>query len=84
MRQFYFDALTHDDKALAFLIEQVGADRVTLGTDAPLTWARKIRSRAGYSARLTAQTAIGARLNALGLLGEKVSGGPYSPLMPRP
>jgi aminocarboxymuconate-semialdehyde decarboxylase len=35
LRRFYFDALTHDDKALAFLIEQVGADRVALGTDAP-------------------------------------------------
>ena len=35
LRRFYFDALTHDAQALRFLIDQVGADRVTLGTDAP-------------------------------------------------
>ena len=35
LRRFYFDALTHDPKALRYLIDQVGADRVCLGTDAP-------------------------------------------------
>ncbi len=35
MRRFYYDALIHDPKALRYLIDQVGADRVTLGTDAP-------------------------------------------------
>ena len=35
LRRFYFDALTHDEKALRYLIDQVGADRVCLGTDAP-------------------------------------------------
>jgi aminocarboxymuconate-semialdehyde decarboxylase len=35
LRRFYFDALTHDPKALRFLIEQVGADRVVIGSDHP-------------------------------------------------
>lgn len=35
LRRFYFDALTHDPVALKFLIEKVGTDRVTIGTDAP-------------------------------------------------
>jgi len=35
MRRFYYDALTHDPRALRYLIDMVGADRVTLGTDAP-------------------------------------------------
>ena len=35
LRRFYFDALTHDALSLRFLIDRVGADRVTLGTDAP-------------------------------------------------
>jgi aminocarboxymuconate-semialdehyde decarboxylase len=35
LRRFYFDALTHDPKAARFLIDQVGADRVVLGTDNP-------------------------------------------------
>lgn len=33
--RFYFDALTHDPKALRYLIEQVGADRIVLGSDHP-------------------------------------------------
>ena len=35
LRRFYFDALTHDPKALRYLIEQVGADRVVVGSDNP-------------------------------------------------
>ena len=35
LRRFYFDALTHDAESLRFLIDRVGANRVTLGTDAP-------------------------------------------------
>jgi len=35
LRRFYFDALTHDADALRFLVEKAGADRVTVGTDAP-------------------------------------------------
>jgi len=35
LRRFYFDALTHDPKALRFLIEQVGTDHVVIGSDNP-------------------------------------------------
>lgn len=35
LRRFYYDALTHDPRALRYLIDMVGADRVTIGTDAP-------------------------------------------------
>ena len=35
LRRFWFDALAHNPKAVRFLIEQVGADRVVLGTDDP-------------------------------------------------
>lgn len=39
LRRFYFDALTHDADALRFLIAKAGADRVTIGTDAPFDMA---------------------------------------------
>jgi aminocarboxymuconate-semialdehyde decarboxylase len=39
LRRFHFDALTHDATALRFLIERVGADRVTIGTDDPFDMA---------------------------------------------
>jgi len=35
LRRFYYDALIHDPRALRYLIDLVGADRVTIGTDAP-------------------------------------------------
>lgn len=31
----YFDSLVHDDRALAYLVDSVGPDRVLLGTDYP-------------------------------------------------
>jgi aminocarboxymuconate-semialdehyde decarboxylase len=34
-KRFYFDCLTHDAKAARYLIDQVGADRVVIGTDHP-------------------------------------------------
>ena len=73
LRRFHFDALTHDDKALRFLIDQVGADRVTLGTDAPFDMGEenpvaKIMAVPGLSEDDRARV-LG--LNVLGLLGEK-------------
>lgn len=35
VKRFYFDALTHDAKAARYLIDQVGADHVVIGTDHP-------------------------------------------------
>lgn len=33
LKRFYYDTITHDGPLLAYLIEQVGADRVMLGSD---------------------------------------------------
>ena len=33
LRRFHYDTITHSDRSLQFLIEQVGADRVLLGSD---------------------------------------------------
>ena len=35
VRRFYYDALIHDVRALRYLIDLVGADRIAIGTDAP-------------------------------------------------
>jgi aminocarboxymuconate-semialdehyde decarboxylase len=35
LRRFYYDTITHDPKALRFLINLVGPDRVTIGSDNP-------------------------------------------------
>lgn len=72
LRRFHFDALTHDDNALAFLIQQVGADRVTLATDAPFDMGEE-----NPLARIDTVTGLSGAdrdrvlgLNALALLGE--------------
>ena len=73
LRRFYFDALTHDDKALQFLIDQVGADRVTLGTDAPFDMGEEnplTRIDAVHSLSDTDRARV-LGLNVLGLLGEE-------------
>jgi aminocarboxymuconate-semialdehyde decarboxylase len=35
LRSFYYDTIIHDDRALQFIVDTVGADRVLLGTDWP-------------------------------------------------
>jgi len=72
LRRFYFDALTHDADALRYLIEKVGADRVTIGTDAPFDMAEDdplamINAVPGLTG-LQRDRIFG--LNALDLLGE--------------
>lgn len=39
LRRFYFDTITHASVPLEFLVKQVGADRVVLGTDIPFDMA---------------------------------------------
>lgn len=39
-RRFFYDCLTHDERALRHLIDTVGADRVVLGTDFPADMGR--------------------------------------------
>lgn len=48
--RLYFDTITHGDRALAFLVGAVGADRVLLGTDHPYDMADQ--DPAGRLARL--------------------------------
>jgi aminocarboxymuconate-semialdehyde decarboxylase len=72
LRRFYFDALTHDAAALKFLVEKAGADRVTIGTDAPFDMAEEdplamIEALPGLD-REQRECILG--LNALALLGE--------------
>ncbi len=69
LRRFFFDTITHDDRALHFLIRAAGPERVLLGTDLPYDMAD-----AEPQARLRRlglppedEAAICAR-NALGLL----------------
>ncbi len=72
LRRFYFDALTHDADALRFLVDKAGADRVTIGTDAPYDMAED-----NPLAMINALTGLTGQqrdrilgLNALELLGE--------------
>lgn len=72
LRRFYFDALTHDAAALKFLVEKAGADRVTVGTDAPFDMAEEnpvamIEALPGLTEQQRDRV-LG--LNALELLGE--------------
>ncbi|HYG45419.1 MAG TPA: amidohydrolase family protein [Bordetella sp.] len=39
LRRFYFDSLVFEPKALRYLVDLVGADRIVLGTDAPFDMA---------------------------------------------
>jgi aminocarboxymuconate-semialdehyde decarboxylase len=75
LRRFYFDALTHDAAALKFLVEKAGADRVTIGTDAPFDMAEDDPLAMIASLPLSDQQRdqiLG--LNALALLGEAGNG----------
>lgn len=38
LRRFYYGNLVHDDEALRHLIDRVGSDRITIGTDHPFPW----------------------------------------------
>lgn len=71
LRRFYFDALTHDADALRFLVEKAGADRVTIGTDAPYDMGEDNPVAMIHSLSLTdRQRDQILGLNALALLGE--------------
>ena len=75
LRRFYFDALTHDAAALKFLVEKAGADRVTIGTDAPFDMAEEDPLAMIASLPLSDEQRdriLG--LNALALLGETGNG----------
>jgi aminocarboxymuconate-semialdehyde decarboxylase len=69
--RFWFDTITHSDRALEFLIELAGARRVVLGTDLPFDMAEpapveRIRRAGGDPEELgaTAAELMGARAGA--------------------
>jgi aminocarboxymuconate-semialdehyde decarboxylase len=68
LRRFYFDTLTHDPRALRYLVELVGAERIVLGTDAPFDMGDEA-PRKTLAALSSAEVAT-LRRNALGLLEE--------------
>ena len=72
LRRFYFNALTHDPKALRYLIEQVGADRIVIGSDNPFDMGyRDPLAELDAVPNLTADEKAQIRTRtALGLLGE--------------
>jgi len=74
MRRFYYDALIHDPLALRYLIDQVGADRVTLGTDAPFDMGEEAPlAMLGKVKRLTAKEREQiCHYTAMDLLGGKL------------
>jgi predicted TIM-barrel fold metal-dependent hydrolase len=65
LRRFYFDTLVHDSRALAFLHEMVGAERLLFGTDYPYDMGESdplgMLERAGLGSRaeLLGDTAAG-------------------------
>ncbi len=70
LRAFWYDSLTHDAAALRFLVEQVGAGRVLLGSDFPFSMADPEPLRVVEAAGLPdeARAAIVGR-NAVALFG---------------
>ena len=44
MSGIYVDTLTHSPRGLKLILDSLGDERVVLGSDYPLAWARAIRS----------------------------------------
>jgi aminocarboxymuconate-semialdehyde decarboxylase len=72
MRRFYFDTLVHDEAALRFLLDRVGADRLALGSDYPFPLGEcvagaMIKSMTGVSERDRARMLAGTAQEFLGI-----------------
>ena len=69
--RFWVDALVHDPKALRFLVEAMGPDRVALGTDYPFPLGEAVPGStiraAGFPPEVTERLLSGAALEFLGL-----------------
>lgn len=69
LRRFHYDTLTHRPESTAWLIEQVGADRVLYGSDMPFDMAGgPLREQFGHGVPDDVLTAVGHR-NAERLFG---------------
>lgn len=73
LRRFYYDALIHDPRALRYLIDLVGADRIAIGTDAPFDMGeeRPVSMISGVKGLKAAEREQIFCRTALDLLGEK-------------
>jgi len=74
VRRVYFDSLAHDDRALRYLIDVAGSDRVMLGTDYPadmgqLHAVQQINANPYLSAAEKAAILDGNAARAIGLHG---------------
>lgn len=72
MRRFYFDTLVHDEAALRFLIDAVGAGRLALGSDYPFPLGEQVagtllKSMRGLADRDRARMLAGTAEEFLGL-----------------
>lgn len=72
LRRFYFDTLVHDEAALRFLMDRVGASRLALGSDYPFPLGERvagtmIRAMAGLSDAERARMLAGTAEEFLGL-----------------
>jgi aminocarboxymuconate-semialdehyde decarboxylase len=72
LRRFYFDTLVHDEVALRFLMDRVGASRLALGSDYPFPLGERvagtmIRAMSGLSDAERARMLAGTAEEFLGL-----------------
>ena len=72
LRRFYLDTLVHDEQALRYLINAVGADRLALGSDYPFPLGEAVagtllKSLAGISQTDRARMLAGTAVEFLGL-----------------
>jgi aminocarboxymuconate-semialdehyde decarboxylase len=71
IKQFYYDCCTYDERSLRFIIDQVGIDRVMLGTDypAPMLLKDAVRWVEGLSSITDTEKEAILSKNATALLG---------------
>jgi aminocarboxymuconate-semialdehyde decarboxylase len=70
LSRFLYDTITHDSRALRFLLDTVGSDRVLLGTDAPFDMADREPLETIWDASPSAFDDVTAN-NAARLLGDR-------------
>jgi len=75
LSKIYYDSLVHDPDYLCYFIQQVGANRIALGTDYPFPLGEEkpgeLISSCGFEASTTARLMHGTALEWLNLPGER-------------